>query len=149
MPVFIPKPEQQAAFWQQSLEPGEQVQATWWMEQRLPLLIAILLEQGGAIAELIFSAMRHRYFAALTDRRVLIMGSTGWHDPIPSKFEALPRGSVSCPQFTNWLGHVAMDLQVAGEPKVRRYRVPRSQRQQAEACRSLVGGGPAPMSTPA
>lgn len=148
MPVFIPNPEQQAAFWQQSLEPGEQVQAAFWMEQRLPLLIAILLEQGGAIAELIFSAMRHRYFGALTDRRVLIMGSTGWHDPIPSKFEALPRGSVTCTQFTNWLGHVAMDLQVAGEANVRRYRVPRSQRQQAEACRSLVGGAGAPMPAP-
>jgi hypothetical protein len=145
MPVFIPKPEQQAAFWQQSLEPGEQIQSAWWFEQRLPLLIAILLEQGGAIAETIFSALRHRYFGALTDRRLLIMGSTGWHDPITSKFEALPRGSVACTQFANWLGHVAMDLQVAGEQSVRRYRVPRSQSQQAEACQTLVGGGLAPM----
>jgi hypothetical protein len=70
---------------------------------------------------------------------VLIMGSTGWHDPIPAKFEALPRGSVACTQFTNWLGHVAMDLQVTGEQSVRRYRVPRSQRQQAEVCQGLVG----------
>jgi hypothetical protein len=143
MPVFIPKPEEQAAFWQQHLEPGEQVQSTWWFEQRLPLLVAILLEQGGAIAEMIFSAMRHRYFGALTDRRLLIMGSTGWHDPIPARFEALPRGSVVCSQFTNWLGHVAMDLQVAGEASVRRYRVPRSQRQQAEACQALVPGATA------
>jgi hypothetical protein len=149
MPVLIPNPQQQAAIWQQSLEPGEQLQATWWFEQRLPLLIAILLEQGGGIAELIFSAMRHRYFGALTDRRVLIMGSTGWHDPIPTKFEALPRGSVTCTQFSNWLGHVAMDFQVSGEPSVRRYRVPRTQRQYAEDCKSLVGGGgPAPMSAP-
>jgi len=140
MPVFIPKPEQQAAFWQQSLEPGEQVQSAWWFEQRLPLPIAILLEQGGALAEMIFSAFRHRYFGALTDRRVLIMGSTGWHEPIPSKFEALPRGTVACTQFTNWLGHVAMDLQVVGEPSVRRYRVPRSQREQAEVCQGLVTG---------
>jgi hypothetical protein len=140
MPVFIPKLEQQAAFWQQSLEPGEQLQSAWWFEQRLPLLIAILLEQGGGIAEMIFSSFRHRYFGALTDRRVLIMGSTGWHDPIPAKLEVLPRGSVACTQFTNWLGHVAMDLQVAGEQSVRRYRVPRSQRQQAEVCQGLVGG---------
>lgn len=137
MPVFIPKPEQQAAFWQPTLEPGEQLQSVWWFEQRLPLLISILLEQGGAIAELIFQALRHRYFGALTDRRLLIMGSTGWHDPIPQKFEAIPRQNVRVTQFTNWLGHVALDLQVGGEEKVRRYRVPRSQKQQAEALQSL------------
>ncbi|TMC14096.1 MAG: hypothetical protein E6J29_04490 [Chloroflexi bacterium] len=148
MPVFIPKPDEQANFWQPYLEPGEQVQAAWWFEQRLPLLIAMLLEQGGAIAELIFSAMRHRYFGALTDRRVLVMGSTGWHDPIPGKFEAFPRGAVTCTQFANWIGHVAMDLQVAGEPSVRRYRVPRSQRPQAELARALTGGGAMPQAAP-
>jgi len=139
MPVFIPKPEQQAAFWQQYLEPGEQVQAVWWFEQRLPLLIAFLMEQGGVIAETIFQFLRHRYFGCLTDRRLLIMGSTGWHDPIPAQLVSFPRPSVTCTQFSNWIGHVAMDLQVAGEPALRRFRVPRSQRQEAESCRALTG----------
>src|SRR5258708_24334371 len=138
MVVLMWKVEWRASFWQQSLEPGEQVQSAWWFEQRLPLLLAILLEQGGALAEMIFSAFRHRYFGALTDRRVLIMGSTGWHDPIPAKFEALPRGSVACTQFTNWLGHVAMDLQVTGEQNGRRYRAPPSPPPQAEGGQGLV-----------
>lgn len=137
MPVFIPKPEQQATFWQSNLQPGEQLQSVWWFEQRLPLLVAILLEQGGAIAELIFQFLRHRYFGALTDQRLLIMGSTGWHDPIPQKLESIPRQNVRVTQFTNWLGHVALDLQVSGEQKVRRYRVPRTQKQQAEALQTL------------
>src|SRR5258708_35042775 len=133
MVVLMWKVEWRASFWQQSLEPGEQVQSAWWFEQRLPLLLAILLEQGGALAEMIFSAFRHRYFGALTDRRVLIMGSTGWHDPIPAKFEALPRGSAACTQFTNRPGHVALDLPGTREHAVRRHPVPRSQRQPAEA----------------
>lgn len=127
MPIYIPKPDQQAGFFQGSLLPGEQIEGVFWTEQRLSLLLTFLLEQGGAIAEMIFSKFRHRHFMAVTNQRVLILGSTGWHDPIPAKFEALPRGSVHCTQYRNWLGHVAMDLQVAGEPAVRRYRVPRSQ----------------------
>ena len=139
MPVFIPKPEQQQAFFQPALQPGEQVQGVFWCEQRLSLLLTIILEQGGAIAEMIFSKFRHRHFVAVTDRRVLVMGSTGWHDPIPAKFEALDRGMVHCTQYRNWLGHVAMDLQVTGENVVRRYRVPRSQNHpgQAQAVQSV------------
>lgn len=136
MPVFIPKPEQQAAFWQSSLQPGEQIQAVWWFEQRLPFLVHWLIDEIP-MGNLIFQALRHRYFGALTDQRLLIMGSTGWHDPIPQKFEAIPRQSVRVTQFTNWLGHVALDLQVAGEQGVRRYRVPFSQKPQAQAVQAL------------
>jgi hypothetical protein len=140
MPIFIPKPEEQAAFFQSHLEPGEQIVAPFWCEQRLPLLIAMLLEQGGALAELIFSKFRHRFFMALTDRRLLVMGSSGWHQPLQDRFESIPRGQAVCTQFTNWLGHVAMDLNLNGE--LRRYRVPRSQRSVAETMRSLTGAVP-------
>src|SRR5205807_10318220 len=91
MPVFIPKPDEQANFWQPYLEPGEQVQAAWWLEQRLPLLVAMLLEQGGAIAELIFSAMRHCYFGALTDRRVPVLVATGRQERVAGNVAAIPR----------------------------------------------------------
>jgi hypothetical protein len=138
MPVFIPKPEQQEAFFTDRLEPGEHIQAAFWCEQRLPLLMTWLIERLPAGA-LIFSAMRHRYFIALTDRRLLIMGSSGMHRPLPQKFEAVPLGATACSRFTNWLGHVAMDISVNGQP--RQYRVPRSQRQVAESMRSLVAQG--------
>jgi hypothetical protein len=133
MPIYIPKPDQQAAFFQGNLLPGEQVEGVFWCEQRLSLLLTFLLEQGGALAELVFSKFRHRYFVAVTHRRVLILGSTGWHDPIPEKFEAFERGVTHCAQYRNWLGHIAMDLQVMGEPEVRRYRVPRSQNHPRQA----------------
>lgn len=136
MPIFIPRPEEQATFFQDRLEPGEQVQAPFWCEQRLPLLLHILIDRVP-LGELIFSKLRHRYFVALTDRRVMIMGSSGMHNPIRDKFEAIPRQAAACTQFTNWLGHVAMDLNVNGE--LRRYRVPRSQRQVAEYMRYLTG----------
>lgn len=127
MPVMIPQADKQATFFQDRLQSGEQIQGAFWAEQRLPLLLTILLEQGGGLAELIFSKFRHRYFMAITDRHVLILGSTGWHDPVPAKFEALDRANVGCSQYNNWLGHVAMDLTVTGEQSPRRYRVPRSQ----------------------
>jgi len=135
MPVFIPKPEQQKAFFTDRLEAGETIQAAFWCEQRLPLLTTWLIERLP-LGALIFSAMRHRYFMALTDRRLLIMGSSGMHQPIPQKFEAVSLDAAACSRFTNWLGHVAMDVSVSGEP--RRYRVPRSQRQVAESMKSLV-----------
>jgi hypothetical protein len=134
MPVFIPKPEEQATYFQDRLEPGEQIQAPFWCEQRLPLLMHMLIDRLP-LGELIFSAMRHRYFVAVTDRRVLIMGSSGMHNPTREKFESLPRSQVACTQFTNWLGHIAMDLNVNGE--VRRYRVPRSQQRVADHARTL------------
>ena len=145
MPLFIPKPEQQAAMWQPYLQPGEHLYAAWWFEQRLPFLVHWLIDEVP-FGELVFQFLRHRYFGALTSHRLLIMGSTGWHDPIPQRFEALPRQAVRCAQFTNWIGHIAMDFQVAGEPSVRRYRVPRSQKQQAEVCLSLNQGVPTPVS---
>ncbi|MHB8571697.1 MAG: hypothetical protein ACYDAY_01900 [Candidatus Dormibacteria bacterium] len=133
MPVLIPKPEQQATFFQDRLAPGEQLQGTFWCEQRLSLLMTMLLEQGGAVAELLFSKFRHRYFMAVTDRHVLVMGSTGWHDPIKDRFEALDRAQVKCTQYRNWFGgHVAMDLTVTGESGPRRYRIPRSQNREGQ-----------------
>jgi hypothetical protein len=135
MPLFIPKAEQQEAFFSERLDAGENVEAAFWCEQRLPFIVTSLIDRVPAGA-LIFSAMRHRYFMALTDRRLLIMGSTGTHKPIQQKFEAIPRADTVCPQFTNWLGHVAMDVTVNG--KRRRYRVPRSQRHVAETMKLLV-----------
>jgi hypothetical protein len=135
MPIFIPKAQQQEAFFADRLEAGESIQTAFWCEQRLPLLLTMLIDRLPAGA-LIFSFVRHRYFVALTDRRLLIMGSTGMHTPMPQKFEALPLAAAACTQFTNWLGHVAMDVSVNGE--LRRYRVPRSQRQVAESMKSLV-----------
>jgi hypothetical protein len=137
MPLFIPKPEQQASFFTNRLEPGENIQAAFWCEQRLPLLLHWLIDELP-LGELIFSALRHRYFMALTDRRLLIMGSSGMHNPIPEKFEAIPLAVTVCSQFTNWIGHVAMDIRVDGQ--LRRYRVPRSQRQVAESMKSLGAG---------
>ncbi len=139
MPIFIPKPEQQAKFFQDRLEAGEQIEATFWCEQRLPLLLHFLID-NLPMGELVFSFLRHRYFVALTNRRLLVMGSTGMHNPIPTKFEALPRTEITCSQFTNWIGHIAMDLTVNGE--VRRYRMPRSQRQTGESVR-ILGAAPA------
>jgi len=135
MPILIPKREQQETFFRERLEPGESIQAVFWCEQRLPLLLHWLIDQTP-IGSLIFSALRHRYFMALTDRRLLIMGSTGMHKPIPQKFEAIGVTAAACPQFRNWFGHVAMDISVDGQ--LRRYRVPRSQRQGAESMKSLV-----------
>ena len=135
MPIFIPKREQQEAFFKDRLEAGEQIQSTFWCEQRLPLLVHWLIDQLP-MGALVFSVLRHRYFMALTDRRLLIMGSTGMHKPIPQKFEAIGLTAAACPQFRNWFGHVAMDISVNG--LVRRYRVPRSQRQGAEPMKSLV-----------
>jgi hypothetical protein len=135
MPILIPKPAQQEAFFKGQLETGESIQAAFWCEQRLPLMVHWLIDSAPA-GGLIFSALRHRYFMALTDRRLLIMGSTGMHRPIPEKFEAIPLAITACPKFTNWVGHVAMDVSVNGQ--ARRYRVPRSQRQVAEPMRSLV-----------
>ena len=74
MPILIPKREQQETFFRERLEPGESIQAVFWCEQRLPLLLHWLIDQTP-IGSLIFSALRHRYFMALTDRRLLIMGS--------------------------------------------------------------------------
>jgi hypothetical protein len=135
MPILIPKPEQQEAFFADRLEAGESINAAFWCEQRLPFLVQWLIDQTP-MGALVFSKMRHRYFMALTDRRLLVMGSTGMHKPIPQNFEAIPVAAAACSQFTNWLGHVAMDVSVDGQP--RRYRVPRSQRQVAENMRSLV-----------
>jgi len=135
MPLLIPKPEQQAAFFTDRLEPGEQIQASFWCEQRLPLLVHWLIDEVP-MGALIFSALRHRYFMALTDRRLLVMGSTGMHKPIREKFEAIPRGATGCTKFTNWVGHVAMDITVGGEKRL--YRVPRSQRKVGESMKALV-----------
>jgi hypothetical protein len=111
MPIRIPNSEQQESFFRDRLEPGERIESTFWCEQRLPLLLHMLVEQAP-MGSIIFSKMRHRYFVALTDRRLLIMGSTGMHDPIPEKFETIPLTGTTCPQFHNWLGHVAMDISV-------------------------------------
>jgi hypothetical protein len=136
MPAFIPKPEEQATYFQNVLEPGERIQANFWFEQRLFWLVQYLIDEVP-LGELVFMKMRHRYFGSLTDRRLLIMGSTGLHKPMPEKLEALPRASVKTTNFRKWLGGgVSLDLQVNGE--LRRYRVPRSQVKQAEAFRSLA-----------
>jgi hypothetical protein len=135
MPMLIPKAEQQEAFFTDQLEAGENIQAAFWCEQRLPILVMFLIDRLP-IGALIFSALRHRYFMALTDRRLLIMGSTGMHRPVPQKFEAVPLPAAACSRFTNWLGQVAMDVSIDGE--ARRYRVPRSQREVAESMKGLV-----------
>lgn len=66
MPIFIPKPEEQATYFQSRLEAGEQVLAPFWCEQRLPLLVLLLIDRLP-LGEMIFMALRHRYFLALTD----------------------------------------------------------------------------------
>ena len=73
MPMFIPKPEEQVTYFQGVLEHGEQVQAAFWCEQRLFWLVHWLIEELP-LGEIIFMSLRHRYFAALTDRRLILMG---------------------------------------------------------------------------
>jgi hypothetical protein len=144
MPLLIPKQEQVVGFFEPLLEHGEQIETAFWCEQRLPLWLAYLIDEIP-LGDLVFMKIRHRYFACLTDRRLLFMGSTGMHNPIPTKLESYPRTSVSCSQFRNWFGgHVSMDLRI--DDQVRRYRVPRSQINQAKPCQPLNGqpgpGGP-------
>ncbi len=136
MPVFIPKPEEQATYFQRVLEPGERIQANFWFEQRLFWLVQWLVEEMP-FGEIIFMSMRHRYFASVTDRRLLVMGSTGMHKPIPEKLEALPLASVKTTHWRKWMsGGISLDLTVNGQ--LRRYKIPRSQAKQAEALRTLA-----------
>ena len=144
MPLFIPKQETVVAFFEPLLEHGERIETAFWCEQRLPLWLAYLIDEVP-LGDIVFMKIRHRYFACLTDRRLLFMGSSGMHNPIPAKLRYYPRASVICKQFTNWFGgHVSMDLLVDGQ--LQRYRVPRSQINQARPCKSLDGqpgpGGP-------
>lgn len=135
MPVFIPKPEEQVTYFQGALEHGEQVQAAFWCEQRLFWLVHWLIEELP-LGEIIFMSVRHRYFAALTDRRLILMGSSGMHKPIPGKLESLQRSTLQTTNFRKWLGGgISLDLMANGT--LRRFKVPRSQAAQAEAVRSL------------
>jgi hypothetical protein len=135
MPVFIPKPEEQVTYFQGVLEHGEQVQAAFWCEQRLFWLVHWLIEELP-LGEIIFMSLRHRYFAALTDRRLILMGSSGMHKPIPGKLESLQLPTIQTTNFRKWLGGgISLDLMANGT--LRRFKVPRSQRAQAEAVRSL------------
>ena len=123
MPLFIPKQETVVAFFEPLLEHGERIETAFWCEQRLPLWLAYLIDEVP-LGDIVFMKIRHRYFACLTDRRLLFMGSSGMHNPIPAKLRYYPRASVSCKQFTNWFGgHVSMDLLIDGQ--LQRYRVPR------------------------
>jgi hypothetical protein len=135
MPVFIPKPEDQVTYFQGVLEPGEQLQGAFWCEQRLFWLIHWLIEEIP-LGEIIFMSLRHRYFAAITDRRLILMGSTGMHKPITAQVESIPRQTIKTTNFRKWLGgSISLDLLVNGA--LRRFKVPRSQGAQAEAVRSL------------
>jgi len=117
------------------LEHGEQVQAAFWCEQRLFWLVYWLIEELP-LGEIIFMSLRHRYFAALTDRRLILMGSSGMHKPIPGKLESLQRPTIQTTNFRKWLGGgISLDLMASGT--LRRFKVPRSQSAQAEAVRSL------------
>jgi len=86
----------------------------FWCEQRLLWLIHWLIEEIP-LGEIIFMSLRHRYFAALTDRRLILMGSTGMHKPIPGSVESIPRQSIRTTNFRKWLGgSISLDLQVNG-----------------------------------
>ena len=138
MPVFIPKPEEQATYFGGILESGETVQASFWCEQRLFWLVQWAIDEVP-LGDLIFMKFRHRYFALLTDRRLIFMGSTGTHKPIPEKLESISRAVVTTTNFRKWMGGgVSLDLKVNAE--LRRYKVPRSQANQAEAVRNLAAG---------